>query len=256
MPDDLRIVPARVEEYPVLQSQHEHLPKCPMRCYLYGPSGSGKTVLLQNMITRLYRTKSGKSCFTRVFVFSPTVHVDPQWHSVKKFAIEELGTPPDQECFFDHFDDKDVEKVLSEQKAIVEKVKEYKRRKEWKGAFPQVLVCLDDLLDDQHAMRNSKLLWELSARGRHALVNLIVASQYVRGAHPILRSNVTSWICFQPRNEKEAQAIAEEHSAAYGLNKTKNILRAATKLPHGFLYINSTAPIGQRFWRNFEEAIG
>ena len=250
-----KIVPAKVEEYPTLQSDHEHLPRTPLRCYIYGPSGSGKTVLLENLITRLYR-KGDKSCWTRVFVFSPTVHVDPLWKSVKRFAYNELGTQPDQPCFFDHFDDEQVERILKEQRAVVAKVKELKRNKEWRGPFPQVLLVLDDLLDDQHAMRNSKLLWELAARGRHALVNLIVASQYVRGAHPILRSNVTSWICFAPRNEKEANAIAEEHSAAYGMNRTKELLREATSQPHSFLYINSTAPIGERFWRNFDETIG
>jgi hypothetical protein len=34
--------------------------------------------------------------------------------------------------------------------------------------------CVDDCLDDIHAMRNSKLMWELAARGRHSLTSLIV----------------------------------------------------------------------------------
>jgi len=51
------------------------------------------------------------------------VHVDPLWKSVKKFAYDELGTQPDQPCFFDHFDDEQVERILKEQRAVVAKVK-------------------------------------------------------------------------------------------------------------------------------------
>ena len=97
-----------------------------------------------------------------------------------------------------------------------------------------------------------KLMWELAARSRHAMTSFVVASQSVRGAHPIVRANVTSWCCFAPRNEKEAEAIAEEHSGLHGKQRTLEILREATREPHSFLFVNCEAPPEDRFWRNFD----
>jgi hypothetical protein len=76
-----------------------------------------------------------------VFVISPTVHVDPQWSVVKKFAVDELGTDlEEQPCFFDHWDDRHVENILEEQKRVIAKVKELRRQKKWKGPMPQILA--------------------------------------------------------------------------------------------------------------------
>ena len=56
------------------QSKYNHVPKLPMRAMLLGPSGSGKTVLLQNLILDIY-----KNFFERIYIFSPSVHIDTIW---------------------------------------------------------------------------------------------------------------------------------------------------------------------------------
>ena len=57
-----------------------------MRVALLGPSGSGKTQLIQSMIIDMYRTKGGGSCFSRIYIWSPSVHVDAAWIPVKRFC--------------------------------------------------------------------------------------------------------------------------------------------------------------------------
>ena len=49
-----------------------------MRSMLVGPSGSGKTVLLTSMILDIY-----KGCFSKVYIWSPSVEVDSTWKPVK-----------------------------------------------------------------------------------------------------------------------------------------------------------------------------
>jgi hypothetical protein len=219
--------------------------------YVYGPSGSGKTTLLVSLITDLYRTERNKPVWSRVFVISPTIHVDPAWHAVKRFATEELKTDlEEQPCFFDRWSDLTVSRILEEQREVVDKVKELKREGKFRGPMPQILIVVDDCLDDTHAMRHSHVMWELAARSRHAMTSFIVASQQVRGRTRSSDSNVTSWCVFAPRNEKEAEAIAEEHSALLGKKRTLEILREATSEPHSFLFINCESP--HRFWRNFD----
>ena len=65
------IKPIKTKEFNTKQSQYGHCGKLPMRAVVLGPSGSGKTVLLQNMILDVY-----KDCFSRIYIFSPSINVD------------------------------------------------------------------------------------------------------------------------------------------------------------------------------------
>ena len=56
-----------------------------------------KTVLLQSMVLDLYRAKGGKSPFSRIYIWSPSVNVDHAWIPVEEFAREELGVDEDKE---------------------------------------------------------------------------------------------------------------------------------------------------------------
>ena len=70
--------PAETDSYQFAQSMHAQLPEIPFRASVAAPSGAGKTVLLQSMVLDLYRTPSGKSPFSRIYIWSPSVNVDPR----------------------------------------------------------------------------------------------------------------------------------------------------------------------------------
>ena len=56
----------------------------PARMIICAPSGSGKTVLRVSLLLDIFRrTEGGSSCFERIFIFSPTIHLDRQWDAVK-----------------------------------------------------------------------------------------------------------------------------------------------------------------------------
>ena len=80
MSDDIPIIkPIKLKEYEVKQSKYNIASKLPIRSIILGPSGSGKSILLQNMILDIY-----KNCFSRVYIFSPSINVDYQtWEPVK-----------------------------------------------------------------------------------------------------------------------------------------------------------------------------
>ena len=63
-----KVEPIHVKEFTVKQSKYEACGKLPIHSVILGPSGSGKTVLLQNMILDIYR-----DCFSRIFIFSPSI---------------------------------------------------------------------------------------------------------------------------------------------------------------------------------------
>ena len=74
-----------MKEYEFKQSKYDVAPRIPFSQIVVGPSGSGKSILLQNMILDIYR-----DCFSRVFIFSASIHVDSVWHPVKRL-IENIS---------------------------------------------------------------------------------------------------------------------------------------------------------------------
>ena len=75
-----KIQPIGLEKYTVEQSKYNNVGKLPLRALLVAPSNSGKTILLQNFILDIY-----KNCFERVYIFSPSIHVDSTWKPVIQY---------------------------------------------------------------------------------------------------------------------------------------------------------------------------
>ena len=76
------------------------LPPTPARVLVTGPSGSGKTQLVVDILTRLYA-----GAFERIYVFSPSVHLDSVWTVVKAYVRDTIGVADDEECFFSSWDE-------------------------------------------------------------------------------------------------------------------------------------------------------
>ena len=74
------IEPVKVKQFDVKQSKYHQCGTLPIRSVLLGPSGAGKGIVLQNMIMDIY-----DKCFERVYIFSPSVHVDQTWVPVKEY---------------------------------------------------------------------------------------------------------------------------------------------------------------------------
>ena len=79
------IKPIQLKEYSCKQSHYEIAPKLPMRSMLCGPSSSGKTVLLSNMRLDIYR-----GCFSRIYIWSPSINVDSTWKPVKDYIRDQI----------------------------------------------------------------------------------------------------------------------------------------------------------------------
>ena len=74
-----KVVAHDVHEYSTPQPAHPVLPRLPMRAIVLGPSGSGKTVFIQSLIVDLMRARGGGSCFLHIYVWSPSINLDPVW---------------------------------------------------------------------------------------------------------------------------------------------------------------------------------
>ena len=80
-----KIEPIKVQEFEVKQSKYEMAGKLPTRAIICAPSGGGKTVLLSNLMLDVYR-----GCFSRVYIFSPSIDIGYTWAPVKKYIEHDM----------------------------------------------------------------------------------------------------------------------------------------------------------------------
>ena len=240
------IKPIKLKEYETKQSKYEQVGKLPMRAMLCAPSGGGKTILLQNMVLDIYR-----GCFSRIYIFSPSVDIDHTWQPVKKYIEEEIKPHETEQIYFDHFDPDALEHIIKTQHRVVEYMKEQKHTKLY-----QILVIIDDFADDPVFTRNSKLLHQLYIRGRHQMISTITATQVYKAISPIVRKNITDIFVYRLRNQADLEAIIDEVSAVYDKKTLYQLYRMATEEPYSFLYIKLTAKTANdMFYLRFDKKL-
>ena len=93
-----------------------------MRSMLVGPSGSGKTVCLTHMVLDTY-----KGCFSRVYIWSPSIEVDSTWEPVKDYIRDPLKPNAREKCDFDSYEPSELEKVIKTQQKVIDYQKEHKQ---------------------------------------------------------------------------------------------------------------------------------
>ena len=226
-----KIEPIKVTEYETKQSKYPHCGRLPIRSIVLGPSGSGKTVLLTNLILDVY-----KGCFSRIYIFSPSIDVDATWKPVKNYIKEHDMCGSEEQCFFDHYDPDDLEKIIETQRKVTQFMKDHKKKKLY-----QILILVDDFADDPSFSRNSKLLHSLFTRGRHSMISTIVATQKFVASHPIIRTNATELYVYRLRNQKDLDAFLEEPGALYDEKTLLKLYQHTTGAPYSFLYVKLTA---------------
>jgi len=243
-----KIEPHKIQEFNVKQSKYEMVGKLATRAIICGPSGSGKTVLLQSMILDIYR-----GCFSRIYIFSPSINVDYTWIPVKEYISKEMKveeTDTDK-FYYDHYDFEALNNIISTQHKIVDYMKKHGYKK-----LHQILIIVDDMADDPRFTRQSKLLHQLYIRGRHNAISTITSVQKYFCLAPIIRINCTQLYVYKLRNYKDLESTLEELSAIYDKKTLLEIYNKATEAPYSFLYVNLVAPKKEdMFYIKFNEKI-
>ena len=82
---------------------------------LVAPSGAGKTVLLTNMIFDIY-----KGCFSRIYIWSPSIYVDNTWKPVKDYIRDHIKPNDREKCYFDEYDPSELQAVITTQQKVMD----------------------------------------------------------------------------------------------------------------------------------------
>ena len=227
------IQPIKLKEFETKQSKYDMVPKIPFRSVILGPSGSGKTILLQNMILDIYR-----NCFSRIYIFSPSIDVDTTWLPVKKYIEEEMKVhhTTEEPICFDHYDPEQLHKIIDTQHKVIDYMKKKNIKK-----LNSILVVVDDFADSPEISRHSKILHGLYTRGRHNSISTITATQKFAAIANIIRVNATELFVYRLRNYRDLETFIEEVSAVVDKKTLMQIYNMATSEPYSFLYVNLRA---------------
>ena len=248
---DIPIVkPYKTKEYTFTQSKYDVAPRIPFSMVITGQSGSGKTVLLSNLILNIYR-----GCFSRVFIWSSSIDLDPVWTPVKDYVENTLKIDTKKEkVFFDTFNIDEMQKVLN----LQHKINEFQKMEN------------QTLIDQASFAKHNNLLNALYIKARHYGVNIISSSQKYNGLSTTIRTNSRQLIFFKLRNYKEVEAVLDELSGVLisknamsdmkSLHQAKQLLleiyNLATEEPFSFLYVNLMEPdINKMIMVRFEKYI-
>ena len=242
-----KIEPIQTKEFSVKQSKYDVVGKLPIRSVILGPSGSGKTVLLQNMILDIYN-----GCFSRIYIFSPSIDVDQTWNPVKKYISEHMKVDSSKDqIYFDHYDAEALQNIIETQYKITNYLKKQNATKLF-----QILIIVDDFADDPSFSRHSKILHALYTRGRHNMISTITATQKFSAIHPIIRVNATELYVYRLRNYRDLETFIEEVSAVADKKTLLDLYHIATDEPFSFLYVKLTSrDKNHMFYKNFDHRL-
>ena len=251
------VTPYKTKEYTFTQSNYDIAPRIPFSMVTTGQSGSGKTVLLSNLIFNIYR-----GCFSRIFIWSSSIDLDPVWTPVKDYVENTLKVDTNKEkVFFDPFNIDEMQKVLD----LQHKINRYQKKSGCTKLY-SVLFLIGDFIDQASFAKHNNLLNALYIKARHYGVNISSSSQKYNGLSTTIRTSSRQFIFLKLRNYKEVESVLDELAGVFiskkamsdtkSLHQAKQILleiyNVATEETFHFLFVNLVqSDINKMFMKNF-----
>ena len=229
-----KVEPIDIPEYKYKNSKFDMMPKLPARMLCVASSTGGKTaVLIQNLILKIYR-----GSFERIYIFSPSVHVDDTWSAVKKYISDVVKVDAGKEqLYYEEYDPVALKKIIDTQHKVID----FQKKNKQQDLF-SILIVVDDHADDPKFVRYSSLLLGLFTRGRHNAISCILSTQKYNVLAPIIRLNASALFMFRLKNMNEVNAFLEENSALVDKSTLYEMYQKAVNFaPYSFFYINTNA---------------
>ena len=246
MEDIPTVEPIDIPQYKYKNSKYEILPKLPARMIAVASSTGGKSVLIQNLILKIYR-----GSFERIYIFSPSIHVDDTWTAVKKYISDVMKVDAEKEqIYYEEYDPVALKKIIETQHKVID----FQKKNKQKELF-SVLIVVDDFADDPKFVRYSNILHGLFTRGRHNAISCILSTQKYNVLAPIIRLNASALFIFRLKNMNEVNSFLEENSALVDKKALYDMYQQAVNFaPYSFFYINTNAKdVNNMFFVNFQQ---
>ena len=196
------------------------------------------------MILGVYR-----DCFSRVYIWSPSIHIDSTWEPVNDYIRDHIKPSGREKCYSDSCEASELEPVIKTQQKVISYQKEQKHKDLY-----QILLVIDDFADGTSFTRKSQLLHQSYIRGRHYMISTITPTQFYKQVSPIVITNMTHLFIYRLRNYGDLEAIVEEMSAICDKKTLLHMCHEAISEPYSFLYTNlMQKDKGNMFMQRFDQ---
>ncbi|KAI8994309.1 hypothetical protein BC832DRAFT_537596 [Gaertneriomyces semiglobifer] len=246
---------------------------------LIAPKGSGKTTLICNIL------KFYQGYFHVITVFSPTLHCDEKWETVRRLPLlaentqlvkflkkkgqsenPVVGRPsiidqgnkpfnphiPDSH-FISEYDESTLDDMLTEQRDMIKEIEGLGGTKHLANRW---LIIFDDLVGSTlFSNKRQSVFKMLNTNHGHASASLLLVSQAYREIPKTVRVNLTALILFEVTNESELKALYEENTCGMTWEVWVRAYRYCTEQDYDFMYINYKKPKKLRVMKNFDQYI-
>ena len=207
-------------------------------------------MIILNILLRYY-----KDMFHRIWMFSPSIKLDPQYAPLRKY-LEKMTNQQHEPTMFEDLNQVVLGKLLDEQRTITEECRKRKIKP------PQCCVILDDLADrgdiltKRQGGNQGSWMVSLATRGRHFGVTWIISSQVMNLIGTVIRKNCRCMCVWRLRNHKEVETLCEELSGVYDAKTIMAIYDHATTEAFSFLFVRLDAKTRRdMFWLRFESRL-
>ena len=181
---------------------------------LLAKRNSGKSVLLKHLV------EAEKHKFSKIYVICPT-------EKINRFYSDIV----DEECIFDSYDEKWVNKLIDK----MTEINSNKPAKERKN----ILLILDDLVSDTN-FHQSPSFKKIIIRGRHINIAIILTFQYLNLIPPTARSNLDTLFVGQMNKQSVDLLVSEFISGDISKEEFIKMYNKCTK-DYNFLVINNNS---------------
>ena len=206
---------------PSYRPVHENLLKPPFRLGVIGSSKSGKSNYVVNLLRKEYygAGKGVKSCFDRLYIFSPNIGLDQTTRCFKKLC--------DESDIKQNYNDSYIDNIIAYQKSR-------------EGNEDKILIIADDLIA-LGAQPQAKIFTS-SSYLRHLNCSIIYISQTYKGHYslpPVVRNNLCGCVMFRSPSAQQIGAFCDDMSGTFGNKKNvQAMLEYATREPYKFGFFN------------------
>ena len=181
---------------------------------LLAKRNSGKSVLLKHLV------EAERHKFSKIYVICPT-------EKINRFYSDIVC----EECIFDSYDEKWVDKLISK----MTEINANKPTKERKN----ILLILDDCVSDTN-FHQSPTIKKLFLRGRHINISLLITTQYIHLISPSMRTNLDYLFCGQMNKQSIDLLTTEFLSGDIEKSEFIKMYNRCTK-DYNFLVINNNS---------------
>ena len=240
------VEPIDIPKYNYKNSKYEMMPSLPARVFCVASSTGGTSVLIQNQILKVYR-----GSFERIYICSPSVHVDDTWRAVKKYITDVMKVDTEKEkVYYEEYDPIALKHIIETQHKVID----FQKKNKQKELF-SIFIVVDDFVDDPKFVRYSNILHGLFTRGRHSAISCISSTQKYNVLAPIIRLNASALFIFKLKNMNEVNSFLEENSALVDKRTLHDMYQQAVNVaPYSFFDINTNAKdVNNMFYINFEQ---